>query len=62
MAMFASNAWAVQMFDVALANWYGEPSGLCVHSKTCGVALAIEKVMRPTTSSTGICQMRRRII
>ena len=32
----------VQMFDVALANWYGEPSGLCVHSKTCGVALAIE--------------------
>jgi serine-type anaerobic sulfatase-maturating enzyme len=32
----------VQMFDVALANWYGEPSGLCVHSKTCGAALAIE--------------------
>ncbi len=32
----------VQMFDVALANWYGEPSGLCVHSKTCGVALALE--------------------
>ena len=32
----------VQMFDVALANWYGEPSGLCVHSKTCGTALAIE--------------------
>jgi len=32
----------VQMFDVALANWYGEPSGLCVHSKTCGGALAIE--------------------
>ena len=32
----------VQMFDVALANWYGEPSGLCVHSKTCGLALAIE--------------------
>jgi len=30
------------MFDVALANWYGEPSGLCVHSKTCGGALAIE--------------------
>jgi len=32
----------VQMFDVALANWYGEPSGLCVHSETCGTALAIE--------------------
>ncbi len=32
----------VQMVDVALANWYGEPSGLCVHSKTCGVALALE--------------------
>jgi uncharacterized protein len=32
----------VQMFDVALANWHGEPAGLCVHSKTCGGALAIE--------------------
>ena len=32
----------VQMFDVALANWYGEPPGLCVHSETCGLALAIE--------------------
>jgi uncharacterized protein len=32
----------VQMFDVALANWYGEPSGLCVFSKTCGAALALE--------------------
>ena len=32
----------VQMFDVALANWHGEPSGLCVHSQTCGGALAIE--------------------
>jgi len=32
----------VQMFDVALANWVGEPSGLCVHSRTCGVALAME--------------------
>jgi len=32
----------VQMFDVTLANWHGEPSGLCVHSKTCGGALAIE--------------------
>jgi uncharacterized protein len=32
----------VQMFDVALANWYGEPPSLCVHSETCGVALALE--------------------
>ena len=32
----------VQMFDVALANWVGEPPGLCVHSKTCGSALALE--------------------
>ena len=23
----------VQLFDVALANWYGEPAGLCVHSR-----------------------------
>jgi len=32
----------VQMFDVALANWYGEPPGLCVHSETCGLVLALE--------------------
>ena len=32
----------VQMFDVALANWYGEPPGLCVFSRTCGTALALE--------------------
>lgn len=32
----------VQMFDVALANWHGEPPGLCVHSETCGHALALE--------------------
>jgi uncharacterized protein len=32
----------VQMFDVALANWAGEPPGLCVHSETCGRALALE--------------------
>ena len=32
----------VQMFDVALANWFGEPPGLCVHSETCGLALALE--------------------
>ena len=32
----------VQMFDVALANWFGEPPGLCVHSETCGLALTME--------------------
>lgn len=32
----------VQMFDVALANWHGEPSGLCIFSETCGMALALE--------------------
>jgi uncharacterized protein len=32
----------VQMFDVALANWFGEPPGLCIHSETCGLALALE--------------------
>ncbi len=32
----------VQMFDVALANWHGEPGGLCVFQPTCGGALAME--------------------
>ena len=32
----------VQMFDVTLANFVGAPSGLCVHSETCGNALAME--------------------
>jgi len=32
----------VQLFDVALANWLGRPAGLCVHSPTCGTALALE--------------------
>jgi uncharacterized protein len=32
----------VQMFDVALASWHGEPGGLCVHAETCGRALALE--------------------
>lgn len=32
----------VQMFDVALASWVGAPHGLCVHSETCGAALALE--------------------
>jgi serine-type anaerobic sulfatase-maturating enzyme len=32
----------VQMFDAALANWYQQPPGLCVHAETCGLALALE--------------------
>jgi len=32
----------VQLFDVALANWVGAPPGLCIHSETCGNALALE--------------------
>jgi uncharacterized protein len=32
----------VQMFDTALANWYGEPGGVCVHAETCGTQVALE--------------------
>lgn len=32
----------VQMFDAALASWFGVPSGLCLFSETCGNALALE--------------------
>lgn len=32
----------VQMFDTTLANWYGEPGGMCVHAETCGEQLALE--------------------
>jgi len=32
----------VQMFDSALANWVGEPGGMCVHAETCGEQLALE--------------------
>jgi uncharacterized protein len=32
----------IQHFDTALANWYGEPHGICVFSPTCGSALVIE--------------------
>jgi len=32
----------VQMFDTALANWYGEGGGMCVHAETCGDQLALE--------------------
>jgi uncharacterized protein len=31
----------IQSFDAALANWIGQPS-LCIFSKTCGNALALE--------------------
>jgi uncharacterized protein len=32
----------VQLFDVTLGKWMGQPSGLCVFAETCGSALAIE--------------------
>jgi uncharacterized protein len=32
----------VQTFDAALANWYGEPAGVCIFQETCGLALALE--------------------
>jgi uncharacterized protein len=32
----------VQQFDAALANWAGEPAGVCVFSAECGRALAVE--------------------
>ena len=32
----------VQLFDVALGNWIGAGSGLCVFAEQCGSALAIE--------------------
>nr|NIV28042.1 SPASM domain-containing protein [Anaerolineae bacterium] len=32
----------VQIFDVSLGNWYGEPGGVCVYQETCGTALALE--------------------
>ena len=32
----------VQMFDAALASWYGAPPALCIFAETCGSALALE--------------------
>jgi len=32
----------VQQFDAALANWVGEPAGVCVFSERCGRAIAVE--------------------
>ncbi len=32
----------VQMFDAALASWYGVAPALCIFSETCGNALALE--------------------
>ena len=32
----------IQLFDVTLANWTGNPPGLCVFSETCGNAVAME--------------------
>lgn len=32
----------VQIFDVALGAWLGQPGGLCIFAPTCGKALALE--------------------
>lgn len=32
----------VQQFDAALANWVGQPAGVCIFSEKCGRALAVE--------------------
>ena len=32
----------VQIFDVALGVWAGQPAGLCIFGETCGTALAME--------------------
>ncbi len=32
----------VQIFDVALAAWYGQRPGLCIFEQTCGKALVVE--------------------
>ena len=32
----------VQTFDTALASWFGEGGGMCIHAETCGDQLALE--------------------
>ena len=32
----------VQQFDAALANWMGQPAGVCIFNENCGRALAVE--------------------
>lgn len=32
----------VQIFDVALGSWFGQPGGLCIFSPACGNAMALE--------------------
>ncbi len=32
----------VQIFDVALGAWFGQPGGLCIFSPACGNAMALE--------------------
>ncbi len=32
----------VQLFDVTLANWFGETPGLCAYAKSCGDGLCVE--------------------
>jgi len=35
----------IQLFDVALAAWVGQPGGLCIFSETCGTAMVLEHNM-----------------
>lgn len=32
----------VQIFDISLGVWFGQPAGLCIFSEICGSALALE--------------------
>jgi uncharacterized protein len=32
----------VQLFEVVLGVWYGQPAGLCIFGETCGTALVLE--------------------
>jgi uncharacterized protein len=45
----------VQMFDVFLGNWVGEPPGLCIHTETCGRALARFITTPPVTPASTTC-------
>jgi uncharacterized protein len=42
----------VQMFDTALANWVGEPAGMCVHAETCGLHSSTTVTSNAATTSS----------
>jgi sulfatase maturation enzyme AslB (radical SAM superfamily) len=43
----------VQLFDVALASWYGEPPGLCVHSRAGPAANGNAATRSPPPPASG---------